>query len=87
MAPIVSETTNPAAAGFGLRTFDVQLNPDQVIEVAIAQRARDSCPGEIHQSDVLLISDQLARNGDLLRALLALTASVAAEPWQLMSLS
>lgn len=78
MEPTIKETTNPATADFGMRTFDVQLSENQVVEIAIAQRVREDCPGEIHGSDELLISSQVTRNGELYAALMTLQDSLAA---------
>lgn len=69
MSPLVTETTNPATAEFGMRTFDVRISEDKVIEIAIAQRVREDCPGEMHTTDELLISNQVVSPADLSCAL------------------
>lgn len=78
MQPNVTETTNPATADFGMRTFDIKLTDNHVIEVAIAQRVRDDCPGEIHSTDELLICNQVTKNGDVFAALMVLQDQLAA---------
>jgi hypothetical protein len=87
MEIVVTETTNRAASEFGMRTFDAQISADHVVEIAISQRVRERCPGEIHQSDELLISNQVIRNNDLFSALSALMASALAAPAQSLRLS
>jgi hypothetical protein len=76
MEPQVTETTNPATADFGMRTFDVQLSGSQVIEIAISQRVQEACDGEIHPVDGLNISNHVVSNGDLLIALCQLLQAV-----------
>ena len=78
MEPPIKETTNPATADFGMRTFDVQLSENQIIEIAVTQRVREDCPGEIHATDKLLISSQVTRNGDATTAITALQQAFAA---------
>lgn len=76
--PKVTETTHPATADFGMRTFDVALSENHVIEIAITQRVREDCPGEVHSTDELLISSQVTRNGDATTAVTALQQLFAA---------
>lgn len=72
-----TETTSPASADFGLRTFEVTLSESCVIEVTVAQRTAEACPGEIHPPDELLISGQVVINQQLRAALAPLLDAVA----------
>ena len=64
-----TETTSPASTDFGLRTFEVALPESCVIEVTVAQRTSEGCPGEIHRTDELLICNQVVSNQHLREAL------------------
>lgn len=87
MSQLVTETTNPATADFGMRTFDVQLAANHVVEIAISQRVREDCPGEILATDELMISNQVTRNGDAAAAITALQQILAASLPSAQSLS
>jgi hypothetical protein len=80
MSQRVTETTNPATADFGMRTFDVVLNDNHVVEIAVSQRVREDCPSEIHGSDELLISNQVIRNADFSAAVELLAPVLNATP-------
>lgn len=71
-----TETTSPASADFGLRTFEVALSESCVIEVTVAQRTSEGCPGEIHRPDELLICNQVVSNKPLHSALAYLLDAV-----------
>ncbi len=71
--PTHTETTTPTAAG--LRTFDIALSPDHIIQISVTQLARETCPGEIHASDDLLPCHQPVKDTDLTAALTQLLAS------------
>lgn len=87
MEPRVTETTNPATAEFGMRTFDVRLTDAQIIEIAIAQRVSEKCPGETHSKPAeLLISNQVTRNDDLRTAIGCLAATFVSAPAKALSL-
>ncbi len=81
MEPIATETTNPATADFGMRTFEARLSETCIIEIVITQRIPGDCPSDIHATDELLLSDQLVTNEQLRTALGLLTlATVHADP-------
>ena len=82
----VTETTAPACADWGMRTFEVQMREGHLLDFAICQRVREDCPGEIHATDELNISEQPANNTDLTAALRALLDAAVIAPGHTSSL-
>lgn len=76
MALSITETTDPASLEFGLRVFELKRDENHIIDVAVSQRLRETCPGEIHRSEDILFCEQPVRNSDLADALSQLVAAL-----------
>jgi hypothetical protein len=83
--PTISEDTLPPEAHGGIRRIVVEEGDVRTI-VQIRQEARESCEGEIHQTDGFGPVPQVVTNQQLVNACLAIAKSAVNAP-RLHSLS
>lgn len=80
MEPTLKEITKPAESDIGLRVIEVHLTPDHIVRLALAHRARETCPGETHPPEGFITCPQTLTNQQLITALLAITKAATTAP-------